>query len=339
MKPLHVTRIVKRPLHALLLPLVAMLLAVNAWSAPPPSALPPEVRDLSAPPAATASVPPPPGYKAPASTLDKIRNFGAIYLGHRDASIPFSYMDDEGKVYGYSWELCQRVAEAVKARLNLTELPVVPVPTSSSTRIMMVETGTIDLYCGSATNTDQRARYVSFSNTYFVTGIKGLVRKDSGIKSIADLQGKTIITTAGSTSDTYVKAAATRRNVFVNYRSARSHRDAFNDVLDGKADVFVLDDILLHGLLAEAPQAEAYKLVLVDESFGYEPYGLMFRKGDPDFKKLVDETLVGLMKSGEIERIYAKWFLSAIPPKGINLNVPMGPELKQLIQTPNDRGI
>lgn len=327
----------KHPLR-LLATLTTLLLASSVWSAPPPSALPPETPNLSAPPVA-AVAPPPPGYKAPASTLEKVRDYGAIYLGHRDASIPFSYMDDEGKVHGYSWELCLRVADAVKTRLNLPELPVVPVPTSSSTRIMMVETATIDLYCGSATNTDQRARYVSFSNTYFVTGIKGLVRKNSGIKSIADLQGKTIITTAGSTSDAYVKAAATRRNVFVNYRSARSHRDAFNEVLNGKADVFVLDDILLHGLLAEAPQPDAYKLVLIDETFGYEPYGLMFRKGDPDFKKLVDETLVDLMKSGEIERIYAKWFLSAIPPKGVNLNVPMSPELKQLIQTPNDRGI
>ncbi|MBK9447162.1 MAG: amino acid ABC transporter substrate-binding protein [Betaproteobacteria bacterium] len=326
---------IKRPISTLSA-LAAVLLAANAWSAPPPSVLPPEAPNLSAPPAALV---PPPSYKPQASTLEKIRNYGAIYLGHRDASIPFSYMDDDGKVHGYSWELCLRIADAVKARLNLPELPVVPVPASSSTRIMMVETATIDLYCGSSTNTDQRARYVSFSNTYFVTGIKGLVRKNSGIKSIADLQGKTIITTAGTTSDTYVKAAATRRNVFVNYRSARSHRDAFNDVLNGKADVFVLDDILLHGLLAETPQAEAYKLVLVDESFGYEPYGLMFRRGDPDFKKLVDETLVGLMKSGEIERIYAKWFLSAVPPKGINLNVPLSPELKQLFQTPNDRGI
>lgn len=305
-----------------------LLLATAAVAAPPP--------DLSAPPPAVA---PPPGYQPPPKTLEKIARYGAIYLGHRESSIPFSYLDDEGKVHGYSWELCTRVVEAVKTRLNLPALDVVPVLTNSNSRLMMVEAGTIDLYCGSATNTDQRARYVSFSNTYFVAGVKGLVRKDSGIRSIADLGGRTVITTAGTTSDGYVKSATVRRNIFVNFRSARTHQDAFNEVLNGKADVFVLDDILLHGLLANAAQADAYRLVMLDESFGFEPYGLILRKNDPEFKKLVDEVMVGLMKSGEIERIYAKWFLSAIPPKGVNLNVPMSPELKQLIRTPNDRGI
>lgn len=305
-----------------------LLLATAAVAAPPP--------DLSAPPPAVA---PPPGYQPPPKTLEKIARYGAIYLGHRESSIPFSYLDDEGKVHGYSWELCTRVVEAVKTRLNLPALDVVPVLTNSNSRLMMVEAGTIDLYCGSATNTDQRARYVSFSNTYFVAGVKGLVRKDSGIRSIADLGGRTVITTAGTTSDGYVKSATVRRNIFVNFRSARTHQDAFNEVLNGKADVFVLDDILLHGLLASAAQADTYRLVMLDESFGFEPYGLILRKNDPEFKKLVDEVLVGLMKSGEIERIYAKWFLSAIPPKGVNLNVPMSPELKQLIKTPNDRGI
>jgi glutamate/aspartate transport system substrate-binding protein len=311
--------------------LFGFLFVTSVWGAPPPA--PP---DLAAPPPAVEA---PPGYKPPPSTLEKIRNFGAIYLGHREASIPFSYMDEEGKVYGFSWELCERIVDVVKARLNLPGLPVVPVLTNSSTRIMMVETGTLDLYCGSATNTEQRARYVSFSNTYFVTGVKGLVRKESGIKSANDLRGKTIIPTAGTTTDGYVKAVTTRRNIFVNFRSARSHLDAFNQVLEGKADLFALDDILLQGLLATEDQNKAYKLVLVDENFGVEPYGLIFRKGDPEFKKLVDDTLVGLMKSGEFERIYAKWFQAPIPPKGVNLNVPMSPELKQLIKTPNDRGI
>lgn len=311
--------------------LCGIALVASGYAAPPP---PPA--DLAAPPPQLA---PPPGYQAPPKTLEKIARFGAIYVGHREASIPFSYMDDEGKIYGYTWDLCLRVVESVKAKLNLPALEVVPVLASSSSRQMMVEAGTIDIYCGSATNTEQRARYVSFSNTYFVAGVRALVRKDSGIRLLADLGGRTIVTTAGTTSDTYVKAATARRNVFSNYRSARTHRDALNDVLAGRADAFVLDDILLQGLLATAPQAEAYKLVLLDESVGFEPYGLILRKNDPDFKKLVDEALVSLFQSGEIERIYAKWFLSAIPPKGINLNAPMSPELKQLIKTPNDRGI
>ncbi|MCP5267570.1 MAG: amino acid ABC transporter substrate-binding protein [Zoogloeaceae bacterium] len=322
-----------------LLLLIAVLMVPLAQAEAPPLnlSLPPPA--VSQQPVDPAVVKPPPGYQAPLTTLEKIRSYGAIYLGHRDTSIPFSYLDNDGKVNGYSWELCQRVVDAVKTRLNLPALEVVPVFTTSSTRILMAQTGVIDLNCGSMTNSEQRARYVSFSNTYFVAGIKGLVRKDSGIKSAADLAGKTVVTTAGTTSSDYVKAVTSRRNIFVNYRSAGSHQDAFNDVLEGRADAFVLDDILLHGLLASAQQGDAYKLTVVDESFGFEPYGLMFRKNDPEFKKLVDETVAGLMKSGELERIYAKWFLSAIPPKGINLNVPMSPELKQLIKTPNDRGI
>lgn len=309
----------------------SMAMAAGAYAAPPPAMV-----DVSAPPAVLS---PPPGYQAPPKTLEKIARFGAIYLGHRESSVPFSYMDDEGKVHGYSWDLCMRVVDAVKAKLQLPTLEVVPVLANSSSRLMMVEAGTLDLYCGSATNTEQRARYVSFSNSYFVAGVRALVRKDAGIRSLNDLAGRTIVTTAGTTSDTYVKAATARRNVFANYRSARTHRDAFNDVLAGRADAFVLDDILLQGLLATAPQADAYKLVLLEESVGFEPYGLILRKNDPEFKKLVDEVLAGLFQSGEIERIYARWFLAAIPPKGINLNAPMSPELKQLIKTPNDRGI
>jgi ABC-type amino acid transport substrate-binding protein len=244
--------------------LFGSFLTVSAWGAPPPAS-----PDMSAPPPAIEA---PPGYKPPPSTLEKIRNFGAIYVGHRESSIPFSYMDDQGKIYGFSWELCERIVDAVKARLSMPALTVVPVLTNPGTRIMMVETGTLDLYCGSATNTEQRARYVSFSNTYFVTGIKGLVRKESGIKSAVDLRGKTIITTAGTTTDGYVKAATTRRNIFVNFRSARTHIDAFHQVLDGKADLFALDDILLQGLLATEDPNKAYKLVLVDENFGVEDY-------------------------------------------------------------------
>ena len=320
------TRIAQKSFVALL---GALLVSVAAWAQSPPLSAPPAPLNLQLPPVA---VEPPPGYKAPPTTLEKIRGYGAIYVGHREASIPFSFMDDEGKIYGYSWELCMRIVDAVKARLELPNLTVVPVLTTPSTRMMMVETGTIDLQCGSETNTDQRARYVAFSNTFFVTGVKGMVRKSSGIKTLRDLAGKTVVTTSGTTNDVAAKTAAARRNIFVNFRSGRTHLDSFQQVLEGKADVFVLDDILLHGLLAQASEADAYKLVLLDESMAFEPYGLMFRKGDAEMKKLVDET-------GEFERIYAKWFQSPIPPKGINLNVPMSAELKQLIKTPNDRGI
>ena len=272
-------------------------------------------------------------------TLEKIRNFGAIYVGHREASIPFSYIDDEGKVIGYSMELCGHVIDAVKNRLAMPKIEVVPVPVTSGSRQMMLEAGTIDLQCGSVTNTIQRQRYVAFSVTTFAAGVKALVRKDSGIRSIADMKGKVVVTTSGTTSDSYVKAAAARQGLFLNYRVGRDHDESLQQVLNGQADVMVLDDVLLKGLLMNRPDTDLYKVVMLEDNFAIEPYGLMLRRNDPEFKKLVDETLVGLMQSGEFQRIYDKWFMSPIPPKGKSLDLPMSDLLKQLIQTPNDRGI
>ena len=275
----------------------------------------------------------------PSGTLEKIRHYGAIYIGHRESSVPFSYLDADGKVIGYSWDLCERVTDAIKARLNRPDLTVVPVPVTSSSRQMILEAGTIDLECGSTTNTDQRQRYVGFSVTTFVAGVKALVKKDSGIRSIKDMKGKTVVTTSGTTSDAYVKAAAFRQGVFPNFRVGRDHDDSLRQLLRGDADVMVLDDVLLQGLLVDVPEADKFKLVVLEESYAYEPYGMMLRRNDLEFKKLVDDALIALMKSGELTRIYAKWFTSPIPPKGGNLNLPMGDLLKQLILTPNDKGI
>jgi glutamate/aspartate transport system substrate-binding protein len=279
------------------------------------------------------------GADTPSGTLEKIRQYGAIYIGHRESSIPFSYLDADDKVVGYSWDLCERVTDAIKLRLNRPDLAVVPVPVTSSSRQMILEAGTIDLECGSTTNTEQRQRYVGFAVTTFVAGVKALVKKDSGIRSIKDMKGKTVVTTSGTTSDAYVKAAAFRQGVFPSFRVGRDHDDSLRQLVRGDADVMVLDDVLLQGLLMGVPEADKFKLVVLEESYAYEPYGMMLRRNDLEFKKLVDDTLIALMKSGELARIYAKWFTSPIPPKGGNLNLPMGDLLKQLILTPNDKGI
>ena len=279
------------------------------------------------------------GADTPSGTLEKIRQYGAIYIGHRESSIPFSYLDADDKVVGYSWDLCERVTDAIKLRLNRPDLAVVPVPVTSSSRQMILEAGTIDLECGSTTNTEQRQRYVGFAVTTFVAGVKALVKKDSGIRSIKDMKGKTVVTTSGTTSDAYVKAAAFRQGVFPSFRVGRDHDDSLRQLVRGDADVMVLDDVLLQGLLMGVPEADKFKLVVLEESYAYEPYGMMLRRNDLEFKKLVDDTLIALMKSGEMARIYAKWFTSPIPPKGGNLNLPIGDLLKQLFLTPNDKGI
>jgi glutamate/aspartate transport system substrate-binding protein len=279
------------------------------------------------------------GLGTPSGTLEKISQYGAVYVGHRESSIPFSYLDADGKVIGYSWELCQRVTDAIKARLNRPDLAVVPVPVTSSSRQMMLEAGTIDLECGSTSNTDQRQRYVGFAVTTFVAGVKALVKKDSGVRSVKDMKGRTVVTTSGTTSDAYIKAAAVRQGVFPNYRVGRDHAESLRQLLRGEADVMVLDDILLQGLLMNVPESDKLRLVVLEENYANEPYAIMLRRNDPEFKKLVDDTLIALMKNGELARVYAKWFTSPIPPAGGNLNLPMGDLLKQLILTPNGMGI
>ncbi|MGP1609992.1 MAG: amino acid ABC transporter substrate-binding protein, partial [Burkholderiales bacterium] len=275
----------------------------------------------------------------PSATLEKIRQYGAIYVGHREASIPFSYLDADGQVVGYSAELCRHVTDAIKLRLDRPDLAVVPVPVTSSSRQMLLESGMIDLECGSTTNTEQRQRYVGFSVTTFVAGVKALVKADSGIRSLKDMKGRTVVTTSGTTSDAYVKAAAVRYGIFPNYRVGRDHDDSLRQLLRGDADAMVLDDVLLQGLLVKVPDADRFKLVVLEENYGNEPYGMMLRRNDPEFKKLVDDTLIALMKSGELARIYGRWFTSPIPPGGDNLKLPMGDLLRQLILTPNDKGV
>lgn len=275
----------------------------------------------------------------PSSTLEKMRRNGVIYIAHHESSIPFSYLDGSGQAIGFSMDLCGHVVNAVKERLGRPDLKIVQVPTTSGSRQIMVEAGVVDLNCGSATNTEQRQRYVAFSVTTFVSGVKALVRRGSGINSLADMAGKVVATTSGTTGDGYVKAAANRRGLLLNFRQGRDHADSLRLLIDGQADVMVLDDVLLKGLLMDLPETQASQLVMLEEDLGAEPYAIMFRRNDPEFKKLVDDTLSGLMQSGEFSRIYNKWFMSPIPPGGKSMNLPMSDSLKQLILTPNDRGI
>jgi len=277
--------------------------------------------------------------RASSGTLEKIRANDTIYVGYREAAIPFSYVDAGGQAIGYSWDLCGYLTEAIKSRLARPNLTVVPVPVTVSSRQMMLEAGTIDLECGSTSNTEQRQRYVAFSVTTFVAGVKVVVRKDAGIRALADMKGKVVVSAAGTGSENYVKSAAARQGLALAYRQGRDHADALRQLLRGEADVLVLDDVVLQGLLMNVPEAERARLVAIDENFGFEPYAIMFRRNDPAFKQLVDETLVGLMRRGELERIYAKWFASPIPPKGSNLQLPMSELLKRLLLTPNDKGV
>ena len=270
-------------------------------------------------------------------TLKKIRDTGVIKIGHRDASIPFSYLDDNQKPIGYGVDICLKIADAVKANLKMPNLKVEFVPVTSQTRIPILTGGNIDLECGSTTNSVERQKQVSFAPTYFMTGTKIVVKKSSGIKGYDDLKGKTVVFTQGTTNERAMKAYNDAKNLGINFIPSKDHAESFLSVETGRAVAFPMDDILLYSLVASARNPSDY--VVLGEFLSDDPYAIMLRKDDAEFKKLVDTTVSGLYKSGEINKLYTKWFQSPIPPKNINLNFPMSEGLREAIKNPNDTGV
>ena len=272
-----------------------------------------------------------------ASTLDKIKSSGAVTLGYRESSFGFSYLDSTLKPVGYSMDICYKILDAVKAKLNLTDLKVNYQAVTSANRIPLVQNGTVDLECGSTTNLVERQKQVAFSPDIFRYNVRMLVRKDSGIKSIADLQGKAVATTTGTTSFRLLRQADKASNLEISNVPGKDHTDSFLLVQGGKAQAFVLDDILLAGQIANARTPQDYEIV--GESLRTENQALMLRNDDPVFKALVDSTVSGMMKSGEMEKLYNKWFMSPIPPKGININYPLNAETRDAFANPSSKGI
>ena len=270
-------------------------------------------------------------------TLKKVKDTGSITVGYRESSIPFSYLDNNGKPIGYAMELCGKVVDAVKADLKMPALKVNYAPVTSSNRIPLLENGTIDLECGSTTNSVARQKQVSFGPTYFVINVTAAVKKDSGINDFAQLAGKNIVTTSGTTAVPLLKKYEKTKDMEFKEIYGKDHAESFLLMADGRAAAFVMDDILLAGQIANSKDPAAYKIL--PGSLRQEPYSMMLRKDDPQFKALVDKTVDGVMKSGEINKIYAKWFTSPIPPKGINLNFPETPAIKEAFAHPNDEGV
>ena len=270
-------------------------------------------------------------------TMKKIKETGSITVGYRESSIPFSYLDDKQQPIGYAMDLCMKIVDAVKADLKMPGLKVQLQPVTSSNRIPLMQNGTIDLECGSTTNSVERQKQVSFGPTYFVINVTAAVKKNAKIKSLADLNGKTISTTSGTTSVPLLKKYQKTQNIEVKEIYGKDHAESFLLVADDRAAAFVMDDILLAGQIANSRNPSAYRII--PESLRQEPYSMMLRKDDPQFKALVDKTIGGVMKSGEINKIYAKWFTHAIPPKGINLKFPMTPAIREAFKNPNDNGV
>lgn len=265
-------------------------------------------------------------------TLKKIKDTGVITLGVRDSSIPFSYLDDKQQYIGYSIDLCMKAVKSIQKKLGLKELNVKMIPVTSATRIPLIVNGTVDLTCGSATNNAERQKQVDFAVTHFVTANRIMAKKSANIKSLADLKGKTVVSTAGTSNLKQLTTLNTERKLDMNIVAAKDHADAFLMVETGRAAAFVMDDILLYSLAANSKNPKDY--VIADEALSVEPYGIILRRNDPEFKKAVDEALSAVYKSSEITSIYNKWFAAPIPPKGVNLNVPISPALKATFAKP-----
>ena len=268
-------------------------------------------------------------------TLKNIKESGAITLGFRDSSIPFSYLDDSQKPVGYAMDICYKIVDAVKKELKLDKLDVKLTPVTSSNRIPLLANGTIDLECGSTTNNAEREKQVSFTNTHFLTASRYVSKKTSKINVIDDMKGKSIVSTAGTTNIKQLTEANAARNLGVNIIAAKDHAEAFLMVETDRASAFVMDDILLASLVAGSKDPSAY-VISTDAFSKPEPYGIMLRKDDPAFKKLVDAATAAVYTSGEGQKLYDKWFTQKIPPKGLNLNTPIGPELKHEFAKPSD---
>ena len=268
-------------------------------------------------------------------TLDKIKESGTIVVGHRDSSIPFSYIaDDPNQPIGYAHDLEMKVVDAVKEKLNMPDLKIRYNLITSQTRIPLVQNGTVDFECGSTTNNEERQKQVAFSNGFFEIGTRLLTKKDSGITGFDDLKGKTLVTTAGTTSERYIREYNDDKKMNINIISAKDHGEAFLMLENGRADAFMMDDVLLAGEKAKAKNPDDW--VIVGEPQSFEIYGCMMRKDDPEFKAVVDEALANVFKSGEINSIYDKWFMNPIPPKNVNLKFEMSDNLKALIANPHD---
>ncbi|MBF8177400.1 amino acid ABC transporter substrate-binding protein [Herminiimonas contaminans] len=270
-------------------------------------------------------------------TLKKIKDTNTITIGYRESSIPFSFLDDKQQPIGYAIDLCMKIVDTVKADLKLPNLKVAMQPVTSSNRIPLLRNGTIDLECGSTTNSKVRQEQVSFGPSYFVINVTAAVKKSSNINTLADLNGKTISTTSGTTSVPLLKGYKKTENIQVKEIYGKDHAEAFLLMADDRAVAFVMDNILLAGQIANSKRPSDYKIL--PESLSQEPYSMMLRKDDPQFKALVDKSIGTVMKSGEINKIYAKWFTTPIPPKGLNINFPMTPPIEEAFKNPNDKGV
>lgn len=268
-------------------------------------------------------------------TLEKIRETGAITIGYRESSVPFSYYDANQKPIGYSMDLCARVVESIRTELKMDRLQVNYTPVSSATRIPLISNGTIDMECGSTSNTPERQKQVAFTITHYVSATRYVALKTSHLSKVDDLKGKTVVATAGTINLRQLQQLNEDHHLDMNIISSKDHAEGFLMVETGRADAFALDDVLLAALVANAKSPKDFA-VSGEALSAADPYGIMLRRDDPAFKKVVDDAMAKIFTSGDIVPIYNKWFMKPLPPKGIVLNIPMSDALKAIMVHPTD---
>jgi glutamate/aspartate transport system substrate-binding protein len=287
--------------------------------------------------AATIAAVSAPAVSQQSGTLKKIAEKKTITLGVRDGADPFSYLDAKQQYIGYSVDLCTKIVDAVKTQVKLPDLAVTMTRVTPQMRMQMLMSGDIDMECGVSTNTLERQKSVAFTVTTFFTGTRLIVKPSSLIRNYKDLKGKTVVVTTGTTNEHAIKEYNLAESLGMRFMQVREHRDALAAVEKGTAVAFPMDDVLLYTMRANAANPPEY--VVVGDFLTDEPYAIMLRKDDPAFKKLADDALIALFKSGEINKIYARWFESPIPPRNVNLMMPMNNTLKKLIRSPNSDGV
>jgi glutamate/aspartate transport system substrate-binding protein len=270
-------------------------------------------------------------------TLKKINDNDVIVVGHRESSVPFSYYDNQQKVVGYSQAYSNAIVEAIKAKLNKPDLQVKMIPITSQNRIPLLQNGTYDFECGSTTNNLERQKQAAFSNTIFVIGTRLLVKKGGPIKDFTDLKGKTVVVTSGTTSEVLLHKLNDEKKMEMRIISAKDHGDSFRTLETGRAVAFMMDDALLAGERAKAKKPDNWEILGTPQS--KEAYGCMLRKEDPQFKTLVDDTIVKAQSSGQAEKWFDTWFKQPIPPKNLNMNFALSDDMKALFKEPNDKAL
>lgn len=270
-----------------------------------------------------------------ADTLTKIRDTQTMVIAYREGQPPFSYLDERKQPTGYSVELCVKIAEAVKKELKLPNMKIQFVPADSVTRFTLLIENKADLECGSTTNNAERRKKVAFTIPHFFSSVRALVKSDSGIKNWPDLRGRTVVTTKNTTTIKLLNDRSNVRALGIKLAEGNDDQESFTLVEQGKADAFPMDDVLLFSLRSEAAKPAMFSII--GDPLSVEPYSIMLRKDDPAFKKLVDAEMVRMINEGELNRSYDRWFTRPIPPKGTNMNMPMGYLLRDSLRFPTDK--